>query len=66
MATKRFPLYDEQGREHLLTASETIDYLLGEVIALSQTVAELEATVSRLSEGALSKTNSFEDEGIPF
>lgn len=41
MATKRFPLYDEQGREHLLTASEIIDYLLGEVIALSQTVAEL-------------------------
>jgi len=66
MATKRFPLYDEQGREHLLTASETIDYLLGEVIALSQTLAELEATVSRLSESALSKTNSFEDEGIPF
>lgn len=66
MAIKRFPLYDEQGREYLLTASETIDYLLGEVIALSQTVAELETKLSRLSEGALNKNNSFEDEGIPF
>ena len=66
MAIKRFPLYDEQGRECLLTASETIDYLLGEVITLTQTVAELEAKVSLLSEGALSKTNTFEDEGIPF
>ncbi|PTQ79390.1 hypothetical protein C8U37_1411 [Trichococcus patagoniensis] len=66
MTIKRFPLYDEQGREYLLTASETIDYLLGEVIALSQTLAELEIKISRLSEGALNKTNRFEDEGIPF
>lgn len=66
MAIKRFPLYDEQGREYLLTASETIDYLLGEVMALSQTVAELETKLSRLSEGVLNKNNSFEDEGIPF
>ena len=66
MAIKRFPLYDEQGREYLLTASETIDYLLGEVMALSQTVAELENKLSRLSEGTLNKNNSFEDEGIPF
>ena len=65
MATKRFPLYDEQGREYLLTASETIDFLLEEVLVLSQTVAELETKVSRLSEGPLNKS-SFEEEGIPF
>lgn len=66
MANKRFPLYDEQGREYLLTASETIGYLLGVVSELNQTVAELESKVSRLTEGSLSKNNSFEDEGIPF
>ncbi|OUL07248.1 hypothetical protein B0533_14935 [Sedimentibacter sp. SX930] len=65
MATKRFPLYDEQGREYLLTASETIDFLLEEVLALRQTVFDLENKVSRLSEGPLNK-NSFEEEGIPF
>ena len=65
MATKRFPLYDEQGREYLLTASETIDFLLEEVLELRQTVFDLENKVSRLSEGLLNK-NSFEDEGIPF
>lgn len=65
MATKRFPLYDEQGREYLLTASETIDFLLEEVLALRQTVFDLENKVSRLSEGPRNK-NSFEEEGIPF
>lgn len=65
MATKRFPLYDEQGREYLLTASETIDFLLEEVLALRQTVFDLENKVSRLSEVLLNK-NSFEEEGIPF
>lgn len=65
MAIKRFPFYDEQGRESLLTASETIDFLLEEVLALRQTVFELENKVSRLSEDPLNK-NSFEDEGIPF
>jgi hypothetical protein len=65
MATKRFPLYDEQGREYLLTASETIDFLLEEVLELRQTVFDLENKVSRLSEGLLNK-NSFEEEGIPF
>ena len=65
MATKRFPLYDEQGREYLLTASETIDFLLEEVLELRQTVFDLENKVSRLSEVLLNK-NSFEEEGIPF